>query len=78
MYLIPKIIETSLNTKEAILIWNTLHIISLLETEIIKKYLTENMKKEYIIRAKKETRSVIIRQYCRIIAKFIDREEQKV
>ena len=75
VYLIPKIIETSLNTKEAILIWNTLHIISLLETEIIKKYLTENMKKEYIIRAKKETRSVIIRQYCRIIAKFIDREE---
>lgn len=75
MYLIPKIIQTSLNTKEAIMIWNTLHIISLLDEDIIAEYLTEDIKREYIIRGKEEKRSVIIRQYCRIIAKFIDRKD---
>lgn len=74
MHLIPKVIETSLNTKDEILIWNTLHIISLLDSEIMEKYLTSNMKQEYIKRGEGETRSVIIRQYCRIIAKFIDRK----
>lgn len=74
MCLIPKIIETSLNTKNSVLIWNTLHIISLLDIEIIEKYLVNNMKLEYIKRGEQESRSVIIRQYCRIIAKFIDRK----
>ena len=33
------------------------------------------MKDEYIKKGEKEEKSVIIRQYCRIIAKFIDRKK---
>lgn len=73
-HLISKVIQTSLDAKDGVLIWNTLHILSLLDKEVGEKYFTATMKKEYIVRAKREKRSVIIRQYCRIIAKFIDRQ----
>lgn len=73
-HLIPKIMQTSLATKDEILIWNTLHILSLLDKEMIQDYFTDNIKEEYIKRGKNECKSVIIRQYCRIIAKFIDRK----
>ena len=46
-----------------------------MDEDIIAEYLTEDIKREYIIRKKEEKRSVIIRQYCRIIAKFIDRKD---
>lgn len=75
MHLIPKVIQTSLEEKDDILIWNTLHIISLLDNVVVQKYLTQNMKDEYIKKGEKEEKSVIIRQYCRIIAKFIDRKK---
>lgn len=73
--MIPKIIQTSLETEDDILIWNTLHILSLLDEEGVGKYFTDQLKKEYLKRAYSEKRSVIIRQYCRVIAKFINREE---
>lgn len=74
-YLIPKVIETSLSTDDRILIWNTLHVLSLLDNDVIGKYLTKGMMQEYVNKGRKECRCVIIRQYCRIIAKFIDRQE---
>lgn len=72
-HLISKLIQTSLEAKNETLIWNTLHILSLMDVDIMKDYFTEHMKQEYIQRGELEKRSVIIRQYCRIIAKFIDR-----
>lgn len=73
-YLILNLIQISITTKDEILIWNTLHILSLLEKETVESYFTESIKQEYIKKGYAETRSVIIRQYCRIIAKFIDRK----
>ena len=73
-YLIPKIIQISLQTNQEILIWNTLHVLSLLDVENIEKYLTNEVKVEYIKRGESEKNCIIIRQFCRIIAKFIDRK----
>lgn len=78
MHLVPKLIQTSLEVQHEILIWNTLHIISLLNNSIVEKYLTPNMKQEYIKRGNADARCVIIRQYCRIIAKFIDRQNAEI
>lgn len=77
-HLIPKLIQTSLDTRDGVLIWNTLHILSLLDEEDAEKHFTKQLSDEYIKRAYEEERSVIIRQYCRIIAKFIDRKEAEV
>lgn len=55
------------------IIWNVLHILSLLDYDVVQKYLTDDTKKSLVDKAKRETNCVIIRQYCRIIAKFIDR-----
>ena len=77
-HLIPKIVQTSLDAKDGVLIWNTLHVLSLLDEIDIEKYFTKQLKEEYIKRAYQETRSVIIRQYCRVIAKFIDRKEAEI
>lgn len=74
-HLIPKIIQTSLDTRDGILIWNTLHVLSLLDENDVEKYFTKQLREEYIKRAYEDDRSVIIRQYCRVIAKFIDRQE---
>lgn len=73
-HLISKLINISLETEEETVIWNTLHIVSLLDKELIRKYLSSDIKQEYVKRGNNENRCVIIRQYCRIIAKFIDRK----
>ena len=77
-HLIPKIIQTSLDTRNGVLIWNTLHILSLLDKKDVEKYFTKQLGEEYIRRANEESRSVIIRQYCRVIAKFIHRQEAEI
>lgn len=59
---------------DPIIIWNVLHILSLLDNEVVLEYLTEYTKNELIAKAQHEENCVIIRQYCRIIAKFINRE----
>lgn len=74
-HLISKIIQTSLDAIDDILIWNTLHILSLLDVECVDKYFTDQLKQEYLKRSYCEKRSVIIRQYCRVIAKFINRKD---
>lgn len=58
---------------DPIIIWNVLHILSLLDETLIKQFMTEEQKNQLINKAYSETNCVIIRQYCRIIAKFIDR-----
>ena len=58
---------------DQIVLWNVLHILSLLDESIIKNYLTDEIKNNLINKAHSEKNCVIIRQYCRIIAKFIDR-----
>lgn len=50
-----------------------MHILSLLEPEQLQDYLTDIEKGKLEEKAQKETNCVIIRQYCRIIAKFINR-----
>jgi len=77
-HLIPKIIQTSLDTRDGVLIWNTLHVLSLLDEKDVEKYFTKQLKEEYIKRAYEDGRSVIIRQYCRVIAKFIDRQAAEI
>ena len=77
-HLIPKMIQISLDTSDGVLIWNVLHVLSLLDEKDVKKYFTEELRKEYINRAYKDSRSVIIRQYCRVIAKFINRKEAEL
>lgn len=72
-HLISKVIQTSLETYDEIVIWNTLHVLSLLDEKTMERYLTDHMRQEYIERGNSDTRSVIIRQYCRILGKFIDR-----
>lgn len=56
------------------MIWNVLHILSLLEQETIQEFLTDKVKKDLLDKAEGEKNCVIIRQYCRIIAKFINRQ----
>lgn len=56
-----------------IIIWNTLHILSLLDIDDVAEFLTDSTKQKLINKAQRETNCVIIRQYCRVIAKFIDR-----
>lgn len=58
---------------DSIVLWNVLHILSLLDENIIKNYLTDEIKDNLISKAQSEYNCVIIRQYCRIIAKFINR-----
>lgn len=72
--LISEIINVALTTTDHTLIWNTLHELSLLSTDILNDILTDELCSEFIERGERETDCVIIRQYCRIIAKFIDRK----
>ena len=77
-HLIPKMIQISLDTKDGVLIWNILHVLSLLDEKDVEKYFTKELSEEYINRAYEDNRSVIIRQYCRVIAKFINRKEAEM
>lgn len=74
-HLISKLIQISIDAQNEILLWNTLHIVSLIDVKIMEKYLTQYIKQEYIKKGDLESRSIIIRQYCRIIAKFIDKKK---
>lgn len=46
---------------------------SLLDIEDVRPFLTADTISKLLQKAEKETNCVLIRQYCRIIAKFIDR-----
>ena len=72
-FLIQRLMEIVMKTDNSTLIWNALHIISLLDEGMVKMFLTGELKQEFIRRGEAETDCVIIRQYCRVIAKFIDR-----
>lgn len=61
------------STTDPIVIWNTLHILSLLDIDDVRPFLTDDTINKLLQKADSETNCVIIRQYCRIIAKFIDR-----
>lgn len=61
------------STTDPIVIWNTLHILSLLDIDDVHPFLTDDTINKLLQKADSETNCVIIRQYCRIIAKFIDR-----
>ncbi len=74
-HLIYVIFRKALSTNKPILIWNTIHILSLLEPNCIQGLLDEKSMKHFIELGNSETNVVIIRQYCRVIAKFIDRKE---
>lgn len=59
---------------DPIVIWNTLHILSLLDIDDVRPFLTDDTINKLLQKADSETNCVIIRQYCRIIAKFIERD----
>lgn len=74
-HLIILVIRFSLESQDDLILWNTLHILSLIDDNIINTYLLLEHKVLFLERAFDENRCVIIRQYCRIISRFISREK---
>lgn len=72
-HIIFYLFDTANRTTNPIIIWNVLHILSLLDNKDVGAFLTNDIKGQLLEKAAKETNCVIIRQYCRVIAKFIDR-----
>lgn len=70
---VRNLLRTANQATDPIIIWNVLHILSLLDEKLITEWMGEQQKSKLINKAKSETNCVIIRQYCRIIARFIDR-----
>lgn len=67
------LVELANQTSNPIVIWNVLHILSLLDINDVSLFLTKDVTDKMLKKAGRESNCVIIRQYCRIIAKFIDR-----
>lgn len=74
-HLIIRVIDFSLKSEDDLVLWNTLHILSLIDDNVINAVLLPDHKKSYLERAFQENRCVIIRQYCRIISRFVSREK---
>lgn len=72
-YFVQCLFRNILKTDNSILLWNSIHILSLLDSSLVEERITEELKSEFNIRAYNEKNGVIIRQYCRIIGKFWDR-----
>lgn len=72
---IASLISSALSSNHSILIWNTLHITSLLDKDIFMKNIEPDILLSFEKKADIETNSVLLRQYCRIIAKFGEREK---
>lgn len=72
-YAIIQLFRAANQATHPTVIWNVLHILSLLNLDSVQEYLTDDTKEKLIKKAGNETNCVIIRQYCRIISKFIDR-----
>ena len=73
-HLIFYLFSAASSTTDPIVIWNTLHILSLLDFDDVHSFLTDDTISKLLQKADSETNCVIIRQYCRIIAKFINRD----
>ena len=56
------------------LLWNVLHILSLVNDMSFRRAAQAEVVDRLVHRAKREKRSVIIRQYCRVIARFVSME----
>lgn len=53
------------------ILWNTLHVVSLLDIEFLAARGMSNLfGEQLLVRAESETGAVLLRQYCRIIARF--------
>lgn len=72
---IASLVSSALSSNHSILIWNTLHITSLLDKDVFMKNVESNILFSFEKKADIETNSVLLRQYCRIIAKFDKREK---
>ena len=72
-HIIFYLFDVANHTTNPIIIWNVLHILSLLDIDDVGPFLTKDVTDKLLEKAETETNCVIIRQYCRIIAKFIDR-----
>lgn len=60
----------SSNSENKIILWNTLHILSLICKNYFDSFIGEKILEQIVERAENEKGAVILRQYCRIIAKF--------
>lgn len=67
---IKRLIESSIKESNKVVLWNILHILSLIDILFFAK--NAGIETLSILRhqSEKEHRAVILRQYCRIIAKF--------
>lgn len=64
-----------LSSSKRTILWNALHILSLIGEMQFQTYVGEQLFDQLIERGENECGAVILRQYCRIIAKFGDREK---
>lgn len=67
---IETLVSLSLSTSKRTILWNTLHVLSLIDEKHFHAYAGEDTLNKIIERAEIEHSAVIIRQYARIIAKF--------
>lgn len=69
-----RLVEFSLMAEGRVLVWNLLHVLSLLNERQFLESVGNSVLARLISRAEREQEAVILRQYCRIIAKFGDRQ----
>jgi pimeloyl-ACP methyl ester carboxylesterase len=69
-----RIFNMVLNTDNPIELWNSLHIISLMKPADLSANDTEVIGQQIIPRGFREERSVLVRQYARVAARFVSSE----
>ena len=67
----------SLTTSQRTILWNTLHVLSLIKEKNFFKYAGQKTLNKVISRAELEQNAVILRQHCRIIAKFCNQNKAR-
>ncbi len=62
-----------LTASDRTLLWNALHVLSLLDDEHLPQEENRTLLADLVDRASREEGAVLLRQYCRVVAKFGDR-----
>jgi len=74
---IQSLSQVSTKNVKRIMLWNVLHILSLVEPSNFETFTDNNILEKINNRANKEQEAVILRQYCRIIAKFDSQDKAR-
>lgn len=67
--------DLCLTEKSRTLLWNVLHILSLIDDKSFSSHAGVVVLNKIVQRAEEEQSAVVLRQYCRVIAKFGSREK---